>query len=57
MLESSKELLALFEKFNDSELNYTDYAVIDNYKSAIKELESLGKIRVDNSVTGKITKI
>lgn len=57
MLKCSEELLALFDEYNDNELNFTDYAVIDNHESAIKELESLGKIRVDHSVTGKITRI
>ena len=41
MLKSSEKLLVLFDKYGD----------------AIKELARLGKITVDNTVTGKITKI
>lgn len=57
MQKCSEKLLALFDTYNDSELNYIDYAVIDDYENAIKELEMLGKITVDNTVTGKITRI
>jgi len=57
MLKSSEKLLALFDRYNDDELNFTDYAVIEDYENAIKELASLGKITVDNTVTGKITRI
>lgn len=57
MLKSSEQLMELFDKYNDSELNYTDYAIIDDYENAIKELVMLGKITADNTVTGKITKI
>lgn len=57
MLKSSEKLLVLFDKYGDNQLNYIDYAVIDDYENAIKELARLGKITVDNTVTGKITKI
>lgn len=48
---------ALFDEYGDNELNYIDYAAIDDYENAIKELARLGEITVDNTVTGKITKI
>lgn len=57
MLKSSEKLLALFDKYDDKELNYIDYAVIDDYENAIKELVRLGKITANNTVTGKITRI
>lgn len=57
MLKSSEKLLALFDEYNDNELNYIDYAAIDDYENAIKELVRLGEITVDNTVTGKITRI
>lgn len=57
MLKSSEKLLGLFDEYGDNELNYIDYAAIDDYENAIKELARLGKITVNNTVTGKITRI
>lgn len=53
-MDSAKELLALFRKYNTDTLGFTDYAVIDGYNKAIRLLENLGYIRVCNDVIASI---
>lgn len=54
MSDNAKQLLALFRKYGTGTLNFTDYAVIDDYEKAISTLENLGMINVCNDVIGSI---
>lgn len=53
-MDSAKQILALFRKYNTDSLSFTDYAVIDDYEKAIRFLENLGIIRVCNDVIASI---
>lgn len=53
-MDSAKQILALFRKYNTDYLSFTDYAVIKDYEKAIRLLESLGIIRVCNDVIASI---
>lgn len=53
-MDSAKQILALFRKYNTDSLGFVDYAVIDDYEKAIRLLENLGYIRVCNDVIASI---
>ena len=53
-MESAKQILALFRKYNTDTLCFVDYAVIDGHEKAIQLLENLGYIRICNDVIASI---
>ena len=52
VMESAKQILALFRKYNTDTLGFVDYAVIDGHEKAIQLLENLGYIRIQNLIVG-----
>lgn len=53
-MDSAKQILALFRKYDTDTLDFMDYTVIDNYDKAIRLLKDLGYIKVCNDVIASI---